>query len=331
MNNYKVSICVPIYGVEKYIERCARSLFEQTYDNIEYVFVNDATKDNSIVLLQEVIHHYKAKSSNIKIINHAQNRGLAAARNTVVAAATGEFILHVDSDDYLEKNAVELLVKKQQESNADIVSADAIAYYPKYKERIIHPHFYSAKQMSINILNGNDCTYIWGRLIRRSLYIENHIEVCESINMGEDLQVASILAFYAKEVANLSVPVYHYECNNVNAYTSSYSKEKIRQNEISYHILCDFFKGKGNDYEEAIKVSSIRRLTRNLIIASQTGDKDFFSELLCRKRNIPRCYWKYVSTPKRVLLYMNNLLLMRIYISLVGGVKHLFQQYIGLK
>ena len=105
-----VSICVPIYGVEKYIERCAVTLFEQTYDNLEYIFVNDCTTDDSMAILEEVISRYPARSSAVRIIAHEKNRGLAAARNTTVENCTGEFILHVDSDDYIENNTLLLVV-----------------------------------------------------------------------------------------------------------------------------------------------------------------------------------------------------------------------------
>ena len=105
----KVSILVPVYGVEKYIERCARSLFEQTYDNIEYIFVDDCTKDRSIVILQKVLEGYPNRKNQVKILHHEKNRGLSAARNTALDASTGDYLMHVDSDDYLRKDAVLLL------------------------------------------------------------------------------------------------------------------------------------------------------------------------------------------------------------------------------
>ena len=104
---YKVSICVPIYGVEQYIERCVRSLFEQTYENIQYIFVNDCTKDKSIEILQQLLVQYPHRESQVHIITHDRNRGLGAARNTAVDAATGEFLFHVDSDDYIDVTTID--------------------------------------------------------------------------------------------------------------------------------------------------------------------------------------------------------------------------------
>lgn len=116
-----INIATPIKSAEKYIERFVRSLFEQTYQNIEYVFVNDCTKDCSIEILSGIISLYPKRQHAIKIINHDRNKGLATARNTAIKHASGDFIIHVDSDDWIEKTMVEQLVQKQAETCADIV------------------------------------------------------------------------------------------------------------------------------------------------------------------------------------------------------------------
>ena len=110
-----VSILVPVYNVEHYVERCARSILEQTYPNLEFVFVDDACSDSSITILNQVVSDYPSHTARVSIIHHPQNRGLAAARNTAIAACHGDFVIHVDSDDWLEPEAAELLIKKQQE------------------------------------------------------------------------------------------------------------------------------------------------------------------------------------------------------------------------
>ena len=117
----KVSILVPVYGVERYIENCAVTLFEQTYENIEYVFVNDSTKDRSMEMLHDVMERYPLRRDNVHIITHEVNRGLGAARKTALLNATGDFVMHVDSDDSLSLDAVEMLVDKAIQTGADIV------------------------------------------------------------------------------------------------------------------------------------------------------------------------------------------------------------------
>ena len=93
-NRVKVSVCIPVYGVEKYIERCARSLFEQTLDSMEYVFVDDCSPDNSIEIMQKVLEEYPHRQEQVKIIRHEVNQGVGAARNHAVAACTGNYIIH---------------------------------------------------------------------------------------------------------------------------------------------------------------------------------------------------------------------------------------------
>ena len=127
----KVSIVVPIYGVEKYIERCARSLFEQTYEDIEYVFVNDATLDNSIQKLNEIIDKYSHRREHIKVLSHKENKGLPAARNTGLSVVTGEYIYHCDSDDWIEKDMIQSLCEKVIQEKADIVWCD---WYISFKK-----------------------------------------------------------------------------------------------------------------------------------------------------------------------------------------------------
>ena len=101
MNEITVSILIPVYNVEKYIERCARSIFEQTYQNLEIIFVDDCTPDNSIEILRRVLGDYPYRQPQTHIIRHDHNRGLGAARNTAMDAATGDYIYFIDSDDKL--------------------------------------------------------------------------------------------------------------------------------------------------------------------------------------------------------------------------------------
>ena len=111
-DSIKVSIIIPVYGVEKYIEKCARSLFEQTYSNIEYIFVNDKSKDDSIDILKKILTAYPDRKAQVRIVEHEKNKGLSQARETGIGYASGMYLMHVDSDDYIEPNMVELCVDK---------------------------------------------------------------------------------------------------------------------------------------------------------------------------------------------------------------------------
>ena len=121
MSKMKVSVLVPVYGVERYIEQCATSLMEQTYKDVEYIFVDDCTPDASIEQLKQVIEQYPERRHQVKILNHAQNLGVAMVRKTALNAATGDAVVFVDSDDYVESTMIEKLVDKMLTTRADFI------------------------------------------------------------------------------------------------------------------------------------------------------------------------------------------------------------------
>ena len=221
--NSKVSIVVPVYGVEKYIERCARSLFTQTFGDIEYIFVNDCTKDSSMQVLEFVMKDYPAR--NVRIINKEKNEGLPQARKTGVLASTGDFIMHIDSDDWVEHDIVEKLYARAMEEVADMVYCD---WVEEYEDRSV---LFSQHPMSIenyykSILGFKYFSYVWNRLTKRELYdgIEFPIPY-----MLEDFVITSQLVSKAMKVSLVQEPLNHYSKMNTG---QSMSQEKRKQNMV---------------------------------------------------------------------------------------------------
>ena len=247
-----VSICVPIYNVENYIERCAMSLFGQSYHDIEYVFVDDCSPDSSTEKLKMVMQNYPSRTELVKIIKHDRNRGLAAARNTAISNCSGDFILHVDSDDYLELDAVEKLVNKQKETDADIVTGQALWMKKGTKTVLGRPCFSNQDDFVKDMIEPSINHTIWGRLIRKSLYLENEIEAKEGVNIGEDLQVMTQLAYFAKKVETIWDVVYFYDCTNQQSYMNQFDTQSIHrlvQDTESMEIVRDFFVGKSDEFQ----------------------------------------------------------------------------------
>lgn len=271
-NDVFVSICVPIYGVEKYIERCAVSLFEQTYQNIEYIFVNDCTPDNSIEILKDIIERYPERKPNVRIICHDKNRGLAAARNTAVDAVNTEFLMHVDSDDWVDKKLVKELVLMQKKNNADIVTADAIAYYPNKKKTFKVLRTTDVKELTLNTIWGTQRTQVWGRLIRKRLYTDNSIRVLEGCNMAEDYQVMPRLIYYAQKVEWVDKAYYHYIGLNPSNYTNNFSLKNYKQAIQSCQIIYDFFSDKGQEYVDMCRRSEMSSWFGRLRTSLLRGD-----------------------------------------------------------
>ena len=195
--NFLVSILVPVYGVEDYIERCSRSLFEQTYKNIEYIFVNDSTKDNSIDILCDIIKQYPQIKDKIKIINHERNIGLSGARITALKHSSGKYISWVDSDDYVEPDMIERMVKKVVETGADIVTCNTIVHYNGYEDKLITPQDIDSMEMVLLMLQKKIPVSVWARLIKKELYTKYNIAPLLGVNNGEDFQVMPRLVYYA--------------------------------------------------------------------------------------------------------------------------------------
>lgn len=238
-----ITIAVPVYGVEKYIERCARSLFEQTYKDIEYLFVDDCSPDKSFDVLRSVMEDYPERKTHIKIVRHDKNRGLGAARNTALENCQTEFIMHVDSDDSIEKDTVEIIMGKQAEGEYDIVryGFNNIYSYNKTK-KVVWPEIESAEELAQKTLARKVPVCVCGGLYRTSLYKDYDIRVADGVNNSEDYCVTPRLAYYAKSVAVIRACLYNYYIGNEGAYTNSFSEEKSKQALRVLKINEDFFK-----------------------------------------------------------------------------------------
>ena len=223
---YRVSVLVPVYGVELYIERCARSLFEQTYPNLEFVFVNDQTPDRSVAILKRLMDDYPDRKPFIRIISHENNKGIAATRNTALDNATGEFVSYVDSDDWLESNAIELLVKRQIETESDIVTGNLFIHKDKTIIKYTEPHYDNKEQMVLMQFPPTHEHDLFRRIIRRSLFDDNHIRCIEGCNMAEDRYMMVQLCYFAKGVSAIDDFVYHYNTNNSDSYTHQTQLDK---------------------------------------------------------------------------------------------------------
>jgi glycosyltransferase involved in cell wall biosynthesis len=212
-----VSIIIPIYKVEHSIERCACSLLEQTFRNLEFIFVNDCSPDNSIQILKKVIDRYPERKDQITILNHENNKGVAAARNTGLDKALGEYFLQVDSDDWVETSMVEELYIKATENNSDIVWSDFYVDFPNKSENSIYRKQNVPDKGSlciIEILSGFLHAGLWNKIIKRSICIENNIRFPEEVNLCEDLVFIILYLLKAEQITYIHKAFYHYVQNS---------------------------------------------------------------------------------------------------------------------
>ena len=225
---YTVSVIVPIYGVERFIGACAESLFGQTYSDLEFVFVDDCSPDASVAVLEDVLARYPERQSQTHIIHNVENRGLGAARSVGLAAATGDFVIHADSDDVLTTDAVEKLVKAQLESGADIVDAAYCRLLPDGGVGETFPPFHGTKEtmMRLMLVQNTITHHLVARLIRRSLHTENNVYPIPGINMAEDYCVMPRLLFFATRTYIDDV-IYLYRVNDTGTFASWLNERHI--------------------------------------------------------------------------------------------------------
>lgn len=244
----KVSILTPVYGVEKYIEQCARSLFEQSYTHIEYIFVNDCTLDHSMDILLSLIEKYPGRANQTHIINHEHNRGVGAARQTALMAATGDYIMFADSDDFLPLNAVEALVRKAESSEADLIDG-AYAEWNNGMAGEPQPPFDAKKEklLKLHICQNIITNRLWGRLYKRSLIIEHQIYFEEGINYAEDLFWNTQFLYYAQK-ATINEVVYYYRMDNMSSYCHDISEKNLLSYFKSTHQMIAFLQQKDKSH-----------------------------------------------------------------------------------
>lgn len=205
----KVSIIVPVYGVEKYIERCACSLFEQTLDDLEFIFVDDSSPDDSIEKLQTLILKYPNRIPQVRIIRHDVNRGLPAARQTGISVASGDYIIHCDSDDWIDLDLCETLYLKASENSLDVViynykTTDGSNILSVYSGGHSHDRDFCINAMMHQQMWWSLCN----KMFKRSLY-ENEI-VYPKDGMGEDMCLCLQLFFYCSKIDYVDKYYYYY-------------------------------------------------------------------------------------------------------------------------
>lgn len=227
-----VSIIVPVYNVEKYLERCLNSLINQTYLNLEILLIDDGSKDNSLSICKE----YEKKDLRIHVY-HKDNEGLGLTRNYGIAKATGEYIIFIDSDDYIVVNAIEVLVQKAQETNADIVIANY--YYKDIPQKVFIPEQLYTGDNIKNILmvhmmgnaahnfDGLSCMAC-GRLYKRSLFTKYGFKFPSERKMiWEDLVFSINVYPICQSIYVSHFPIYYY-CFNGNSLTHIYNPDKLK-------------------------------------------------------------------------------------------------------
>lgn len=301
---YRVSVIIPIYKVEKYIERCAISLLEQTLPDIEIIFVDDCSPDDSIRLLDNVLLQYPDMLSNIKIIHHEVNSGSAVARITGIKAAEGEYIAFCDSDDWVDKEMYAYLYSGAQASGADMVYSNYVVEFEKKHLVSNLPRIEDIAQYRMSLLYGTLPSFSWIRLYKRSIFMDNlHLLYKPGVNMWEDARMNILLAPYLKCVAYVPFAGYHYNQCNENAYTHLWS-EKSRSNVAE--VVADVTNGIGSQADYTLPLCFFRLNALYSIFSHST--------LL----QIKQFEWEYMQDIPHIWKHPNMSFANKLYLFLLG-------------
>lgn len=231
MNKPKISIIIPVYNVEKYLAECLDSCINQTLEDIEIICVDDCSPDNSIKILKE----YQQKDSRIKIFRHKKNRNLGGARNTGIENATGEYICFVDSDDYIDTKACQILYNTIKELDVDLLCFSALKFmdaekkrrfiYDKYYHqgiqinKVYHPKM-NWQELKFSNLNVSACMYLTKKSVIQNFRFREGV-------FFEDTDFSTILFFSVNSFCYIPYSAYFYRINPTSTMQTPLSQKKL--------------------------------------------------------------------------------------------------------
>ena len=200
--NIKISIIVPVYNAEKYLSRCLDSILDNSYNNIEIIIINDGSTDNS----QNIINKYKKKYPQYIIAEEQENKGPAETRNSALKIASGEYIMFIDSDDYIEKDYLENYVKYLKDDNYDVIFG---GYLKTTDDKVLYEISLKDEYWSKYMIMGP-----YSKLYKKSLLLKNNISFLK-VNIGEDIYFNLQVVAIAKKVKIIGYSGYNWYTNTL--------------------------------------------------------------------------------------------------------------------
>lgn len=290
-----ITISIPVYNVAKYVEKALLSALNQTYENLEILIVDDKGTDNSMEIVKKIIET-NARGKIVKIIEHEQNIGLGATRNTSIKNAKGEYIFFMDSDDYISDNCIELLYTAIKKSNADMAVGNFEYFSVNNNSRFPH-------KCSDNLFEGKDAynkffesrnyfVQTWNKLYRLNLLQNNNV-YCIPSNTNEDIFFSFQLFYVIRKIVTISDITYYYTIGDNNATTSDMRKRIINEKRVCQFIgilieMNSVYQKRGNINMARYLLNVKALLIRDICLSINTSRKEkmdllnkipFFTEL----------------------------------------------------
>ncbi|WP_180175571.1 glycosyltransferase family 2 protein [Acinetobacter sp. YH12025] len=251
-----LSIVVPTYNVEKFIGKCASSILSQVTENVEVIFINDCSTDNSEKILFETIEQYPDLSNQIRVIRTSSNSGIAAVRNLGIQLANGDYIYQIDGDDYWEKFSLIELINILHNENPDVMIFDY--YINSNKKKIRIENEYKNKSIFLNsLLSGKISPSIWNKIFKKNIVVLNNLKFNDGRDYGEDYFFVPQLIDKSNKIYCMDIVIYNYNIDMTISYTKGISEKKVKDLKYNIDALKKYFKG---DEIHLINVACINKI-----------------------------------------------------------------------
>lgn len=294
-NQPKVSIMVSVFNVGKYIGQCARSLFEQTLDDLEIIFVDDGSTDDSLTVIEQTLAEFPKRKEQVRIIHHEHNMGITPTRKDALEAARGEYCIYVDGDDWTEPRYAELLYARAKETDADMVMCDynyqyITGDYPNDYQIWTDPVRLAPEgigpdgaKLRDDSLNRREPPNLWIRLVRTDFIRQKPILWPPKSRAG-DVVMSMQATYYARKIAHVAEPLYNYRHLTTSISHNPDEKQRLKafsDIQENQKTLVEFMRRENimEKYENGIFISKIA--VRNVLLP------------IIGK---PKYWWKFFST-----------------------------------
>ena len=259
----RLSVCIPVYRVEKDIRDCARSLFRQTLKrDVEFIFVDDATDDRSIEIVRQTLENYPERAEQVRILHHERNRGLVAARKTAMAVAMGDYIIHCDADDWVEETLYERMLALADQTSADLVHCPIVRESPDGSNRLTAlPDIATGNAMLSACMPSGEFNSLVNKMYRRERVIEKAVEYPDGIDIGEDLLFTAQVIGRCRKVIACDEAVYHYRLKDASMSHLQAASRKVRD-------LCVVYETLARCLDVMTFRQSFDRLARDILLAA---------------------------------------------------------------
>ncbi len=307
-----VAIIVPVFNVEKHITRCANSLFSQTFNAIEYFFIDDASTDRSIELVQLALNQYPERRNQVTILQNTTNIGAAATRHKGILQTNCEYILMIDADDYIDSIMVEELVNVAQTQNADIVVSDIFIEYENktelYENHISDNKFHNiAGLLTETTVSPSLCS----KLIKRSLFLNKECTHNQKLIYHEDKYLFLKILYTDNKITQIPKAFYHYIQYNSNSVTKIIT-EKYFENVILFWQITEQFLTEKNCIDEFRNNIDYAKVKQKAALLIGTHDIQLRKKFAYIYNDIENIYIKSLRFGEKTMLMLIRFKLYRL-------------------